>query len=443
MSCLSIVALVVLVFGIIQGGNTNDWLAWDSLGAILLGLVLLALFVYTQKRSTHPTIDVNLFRNRSFSAGTISIGLTFFALMGSTFYLAYFLQAVRGYTALAAGVSLIAVAAGVMIAAPLSARLSARFGPRIVAGAGLAIFGAAMLSYAFSTRTEPQWIIEIQMYVMGTGMGLTMTPATNSIMSAVPREKAGAGAAVNNTVRQVAGALGVAILGSLLAVIFRNQLGVDRPAQLAATLDQPAAVVSQLPASARVATHVNKDASESIGGALEFAGKAGSALQQRADQPAAAAATPEQVAALRAQAQSAIGGFVDDSKNSFVVGDARDVGCRREGSHSSVRWSPSPSCLVVESLPHMRPWGASSGRRRAGAGPLMTHAAGHRAPSRPTTPNRLSTPRFSTRRSTSSRSMAISPRASRRSPPEPAWPRPRSTVVGRARTSWSSMRSTH
>jgi EmrB/QacA subfamily drug resistance transporter len=316
---LSIVALVVLVFGIIQGGNTNDWLAWDSLGAILLGGLLLALFVYTQKRSTHPTIDVNLFRNRSFSAGTISIGLTFFALMGSTFYLAYFLQAVRGYTALAAGVSLIAVAAGVMIAAPLSARLSARFGPRIVAGAGLAIFGAAMLSYAFSTRTEPQWIIEIQMYVMGTGMGLTMTPATNSIMSAVPREKAGAGAAVNNTVRQVAGALGVAILGSLLAVIFRNQLGVDRPAQLAATLDQPAAAVSQLPASDRVATHVNKDASESIGGALEFAGKAGSAVQQRASQPAAAPATPQQVAALRAQAQSAIGGFVDDSKNSFVV----------------------------------------------------------------------------------------------------------------------------
>jgi DHA2 family integral membrane protein (MFS transporter) len=113
--------------------------------------------------------------------------------------------------------------------------------------------------------------------------------------------------------------LGVAILGSLLAVIFRNQLGVDRPAELAATLDQPAAVVSQLPASARVATHVNKDASESIGGALEFAGKAGGALQQRASQPAGAAATPEQIGALRAQAQSAIGGFVDDSKNSFVV----------------------------------------------------------------------------------------------------------------------------
>jgi EmrB/QacA subfamily drug resistance transporter len=316
---LSIAALVVLVFGIIEGGNSNRWLAWNSAGAIVLGLGLLALFVYLQKRSTHPTIDVDLFRNRYFSAGTIAIGLTFFALMGSTFYLAYFLQAVRGYTALAAGVALIAVAAAVMIAAPLSARLSRRFGPRVVAGAGLAIFGMAMLSYAFSTRTEPQWVIEVQMFAMGTGMGLTMTPATNSIMSAVPREKAGAGSAVNNTVRQVAGALGVAILGSLLAVVFRNQLGVDRPADVAAALDRPPAVVAQMPASARVGAQVSKDASESIGGALEFAGRAGAALQQRATLPAATQLTPGQGAGQRATAQATIGGFVEDSKDAFMT----------------------------------------------------------------------------------------------------------------------------
>lgn len=316
---LSIVALVVLVFGIIEGGNSNDWLAWKSSGAIILGLALLTLFVYLQKRSTHPTIDMNLFRNRHFSAGTICIALTFFALMGSTFYLAYFLQAVRGYTALAAGVALIAVAAAVMIAAPLSARLSRRFGPRVVAGAGLTIFGLSMLSYAFSTRTEPQWAIEVQMFAMGTGMGLTMAPATNSIMSAVPREKAGAGSAVNNTVRQVAGALGVAILGSLLAVVFRNQLGADRPAQVASALDRPPAAVEQMPASARVGAQVTKDASESIGGALEFAGRAGAALQQRSTLPAAAALTPAQRATAQAGAQATIGGFVEDSKDSFVI----------------------------------------------------------------------------------------------------------------------------
>ena len=114
---------------------------------------------------------------------------------------------------------------------------------------------------------------------MGTGMGLTMSPATNAIMSAVPREKAGAGSAVNNTVRQVAGALGVAILGSILAVVFRGQLGAGTPAQLAAQLDRPAAVVAQLPAGARVAPHVATDTTQSIGNAFEFVSSAGKALQ--------------------------------------------------------------------------------------------------------------------------------------------------------------------
>jgi DHA2 family integral membrane protein (MFS transporter) len=159
----------------------------------------------------------------------------------------------------------------------------------------------------------PQWVIEIMMVGFGVGMGLVMTPATNAIMSAVPREKAGAGSAVNNTVRQVAGALGVAILGSLLAVVFRSHLGSDAPAQLANRLDQPAAVVSKLPADARVGTYVKKDASESIGGSLEYVGKAAGALQERGK----LAGTPP-TSAQQAQAQQAIGEFVDKSKDSFM-----------------------------------------------------------------------------------------------------------------------------
>jgi EmrB/QacA subfamily drug resistance transporter len=311
---LSIVALVVLVYGVIEGGNTNNWVGWNTLGAILLGVVLLGVFVYSQARSTHPTIDVHLFRNRHFSAGVASIAVTFFALMGSTFYLAYFLQAVRGYTALAAGVALIAVAGAVMVASPLSARLSARYGPGAVTGGGLVIFGLTMMAYALATRTMPQWVIEIMMVGFGVGLGLVMTPATNAIMSAVPREKAGAGAAVNNTVRQVAGALGVAILGSLLAVVFRSHLGPDAPAQLAARLDQPTAVVSTMPANTQVSTYAKRDASESIGGALEYVGKATGALQERATLSGGPSA------AQRAQAQQAIGEFVDHSKNSFMSG---------------------------------------------------------------------------------------------------------------------------
>ena len=317
---LSMVALVVLVYGVIEGGNSNQWLRWDTSGAIVLGIVLLALFVWLQKRSSHPTIDVTLFQNRHFSAGAVAIALTFFALMGSTFYLAYFLQAVRGYTPLAAGVALIAVAAAVMISSPMSARLSTRFGPRIVTGTGMVLFGGAMGSYAFVQQSTPQWVIEMSMVVMGVGMGMTMSPATTAIMSAVPREKAGAGSAVNNTVRQVAGALGVAILGSILAVAFRGNLGVSAPADLAAKLDAPLASVQGAPANVKVTPLVHGDTSQSIGNALEFAQQTGTTLQRRAALPGAAALPPAQLAQQKAAATADVDAFVAKSKSSFVTG---------------------------------------------------------------------------------------------------------------------------
>ncbi|HEU5265319.1 MAG TPA: MFS transporter, partial [Jatrophihabitans sp.] len=310
---LSIVALVVLVYGVIQGGNTNDWLQWDTLGAVALGMVLLAVFVWTQARSSHATIDMSLFRNPQFSAGAGAIAAAFFALQGSTFYLAYYLQAIRDYTPLLAGTALIAVAVAVMTAAPLSVRLSRTLGPRVVVASGMLLLALALAGYALTSRGTAIWLIEVQLAMFGFGMGLTMSPATNSIMNAVPREKAGAGSAVNNTVRQVAGALGVAILGSVLAVAFRNQLGVDTPHELAQQLDRPAAAVSQLPPSARVGTAVSTDTSQSIGNALEFAGKAVAALEAR-EAHTGTAPTAAQIA----RARSAITGFVDSAKDSFM-----------------------------------------------------------------------------------------------------------------------------
>ena len=317
---LSIVALVVLVFGIIEGGNTNDWLQWRSLGAIVLGTILLTLFVVLERRSAHPTIDVTLFKNRQFSAGTISIALVFFSLMGATFYLAYYLQAIRGYTPLAAGVALIAVAAGVMISASQAAKLSDRFGARYVAGSGLTLFALAMLSYGLVGETTPQWIVEVQMFVLGSGMGLTMTPATNAIMGAVPRDKAGAGSAVNNTVRQVAGALGVAVLGSLLAVAFRADLGATTPSDVASALDQPSQIVSQLPTEVQVTPLATADASESIGGALDFAGRSAEALAARAALPQAVGIPADVMAEQKQNAEETLTTFVAESKAAFVHG---------------------------------------------------------------------------------------------------------------------------
>jgi len=310
---LSIVALVVLVYGVIEGGNSNDWLAWNTAGAIALGLVVLGVFVVSQHRSSHPTIDVSLFRNRQFSAGAFAIAMTFFALQGSTFYLAYYLQAVRGYSALRAGTALIAVAAAVMISAPLSAKLSARFGPGAVSGAGLTIFGCTLASYWFTTEHVPIAYVEVLMAGMGLGMGLTMSPATNAIMNAVPRHKAGAGSAVNNTVRQVAGALGVAVLGSLVAVSFRGDFGTGTAQQVAARLDQPAAVVARLPEAQRVGPLVQRDTSQSIGNALQFVGRAGAALQARA------AAHPGTAPGREQAARAELTGVVQRARSAFMT----------------------------------------------------------------------------------------------------------------------------
>jgi DHA2 family integral membrane protein (MFS transporter) len=283
----------------------------------VVGVALLALFVWTQHRSSHPTIDVGLFRNRHFSSGAAAIATAFFALQGSTFYLAYYLQAVRDYTPLLAGTALIGVAAAVMTAAPLSAKLSARFGPRAVVAFGMTLVALGLASYGFVTQHTSVLWLEVRLVAFGFGMGLTMSPATNAIMSAVPREKAGAGSAVNNTVRQVAGALGVAILGSVLVVVFRNDLGTNAPHAVAAELDRPAAVVSTLPASQRVSSQISSDTAQSIQNALTFVGKAADALQARG-QGHGTKLSAAQVKQERAQAQTVLAKFVGSTKNSFM-----------------------------------------------------------------------------------------------------------------------------
>jgi DHA2 family integral membrane protein (MFS transporter) len=315
---LSIVAVFVLVYGVIEGGNSNDWLAWNTLGAVLVGVALLALFVWLQIRSDHPTIDMTLFKNRHFSAGVATISVTFFAMMGATFYLAYYLQAIRGYSPLLAGTCLVAMAVTVMVTAPMSAQLSPRFGPNIVTGSGQLLFAITMGCYILATQHMPVWVIELLMVGMGIGMGLTMAPASNAVMSAVPREKAGAGSAVNNTVRQVAAALGVAILGSLLSVVFQSHLGADASKNAAAKLDQPAAIVQQLPASAQVSSVVTADDTKSIGNAYEFALSAQDALQKRAAL-LDGKVTQQQMENAKAGARQTLGGFVGDSKSAFMT----------------------------------------------------------------------------------------------------------------------------
>ncbi|MET9214815.1 MULTISPECIES: MFS transporter [unclassified Nocardia] len=315
---LSSAAMCLVIHGIIEGGNSGAWLQWASTGTILLGVACGAAFVWHERRIEHPLIAMNMFAHKHFAAGVGAIAVAFFTLMGATFYLSYFLQAVRGYSALATGVALIAVAASVMVMSTLAPRLSERWGANIVAGSGMTVLAVAMLSFVEATATMPQWVLEIQMALIGIGLGLTMTPATEAIMSTVRADEAGAGSAVNNTMRQLAGALGVAVLGSILTVGFHDSFGDDRPAELAARLDQPTSLVA-LPDSALATPQLHANSSGSITEALDFAQRSVDALEQR--ERLVAGAMPESaIAGFRQSAEADLRAYVADADDAFVHG---------------------------------------------------------------------------------------------------------------------------
>ncbi|GHJ98511.1 MFS transporter [Streptomyces sp. Y2F8-2] len=219
---LSVVGLVLLVYGIIKGGQLADFTDTKVIGTILAGLAVLALFVVFEKRSDHPSIDVGYFKNKAFSSAVTAISLVFFALMGVTFFSVFYTQSVRGYSPLQAGLLLLPLAAAQLIFAPRARLLVDRFGNKATTTAGMLIIAAMLAAFAALTADTPIWILEVLFFLMGTGMAHIMTPTSVVIMQALPREKAGSASALSNTFRQVGGALGIAVLGSVLSTSYRD-----------------------------------------------------------------------------------------------------------------------------------------------------------------------------------------------------------------------------
>ena len=220
----SIVGLVLLTYGIISGGQ-DGWLAPQVLGTIAAGLAVLAAFVWWESRIDHPSLDVRLFRNPRMSAAVGLIGLTFFALSGVVFFLTFYWQSVRGFTPFQAGLLVLPLAITQVIVSPRSAGLVRRYGAKAVSVGGLALVALALSTYGWLvTAATPIWIILAFGVVQGAGMAVVMPAATESIMSTLPRERAGAGSAVQNTARQTAVALGVAVIGSIVSTVYRSRI---------------------------------------------------------------------------------------------------------------------------------------------------------------------------------------------------------------------------
>jgi DHA2 family integral membrane protein (MFS transporter) len=219
---LSVVGLVLLVYGIIKGGELADFTDPAVLVPALGGVAVLALFVVHEKRSDHPSIDVTYFKNKVFSAAIVSISLVFFALMGVTFFSVFYTQSVRGYSALETGALMLPLAAAQMIFAPRARLLVDRFGNRATTAGGMLLLAAMLAAFAVLDENTPIWLLETIFFLMGTGMAHIMTPTSVVIMQALPREKAGSASALSNTFRQVGAALGIAVLGSVLSTAYRS-----------------------------------------------------------------------------------------------------------------------------------------------------------------------------------------------------------------------------
>lgn len=220
---LSMAGLSVLVYGLIEA-PLKGWGSTETLVALLGSVALLAAFAWWESRTREPMLDLRFFRNARFSAANAAITLTFFALFGSMFSLTQYLQFVLGYTPFEAGVRTLPMALGMMVGAPLSARLVERTGSKVMVAGGLSLVTVALLLMTRLEADGTYLAFLVPMLLLAFGMGLTMAPATEAIMGAIPRAKAGVGSAMNDTTRQVGGALGVATIGSLMSSTYRSNV---------------------------------------------------------------------------------------------------------------------------------------------------------------------------------------------------------------------------
>jgi EmrB/QacA subfamily drug resistance transporter len=221
---VSFAGLVLLVYGIIHASETLSWTAASVLGPMLLGVALIAAFVVYEARSSHKSFDVSLFKNRGFSVSLTAVSLAFFALSGVTFTFPFYLQVLRGYTTLQAGLCFLPFALGQVIAAPRSAKMVNRFGYRLVMAPGLAMVGVSLLVLTHLQLGTSLWLILVLFFMFGFGMGNVIAPASTVMQNVLPINRVGAGSAVQNTVRQVFGAFGVAVVGTLLATRYATNL---------------------------------------------------------------------------------------------------------------------------------------------------------------------------------------------------------------------------
>ena len=261
---LSTAFMGLLVYTIIEA-PAYGWASTRTIAGFVSAALCLAAFILSERRTAHPMLDVRLFRNMRFSAASGSVTVAFFTLFGFIFLMVQYFQVVRDYTPLSTGVHLLPVALALAVGSVAGTQLAVRVGTKLVVTTGLVAMTAFYVWVAASLSATLEYnVIALQMVLFGLGMGLTSTPATESIMGAISRRQAGIGSAVNDATRLLGGTLGVAVIGSVYASLYRSRLAaelpVDLPRSIAASAQHSVAAAFSVASTAQADGHVARAA---------------------------------------------------------------------------------------------------------------------------------------------------------------------------------------
>ncbi|MGK2947399.1 MAG: MFS transporter [Acidimicrobiales bacterium] len=261
----STIAVGTLVYAVIDAPESG-WTSMPTLMAFMVAAMAGIMFVRWELRRDEPMLDMRLFANRSFSASSVALAMLFFAMAGTVFLQAQYLQFILGYTPLAAGVALVPAAVGMVLGTGIGAHVAGQLGGRIAVTAGTLTAAAGVAVQAAFVEGTSYLPTGIGLALFGLGAGIAMPAATELIMSTLPPARAGVGSAVNDSVREVGGALGVAVIGSVAASSYATSLNgqVDHlPA------DVQAVVTDNIGAALTVSGHLGADGTQLADAARE------------------------------------------------------------------------------------------------------------------------------------------------------------------------------
>ena len=261
---LGTMGVTTLILAIIEG-PTWHWTSPTIITLFVISFLVLIGFILVERHQREPMLDVRIFRHAAFSAGAASIAINFFALFGFIFLVTQYFQFVRGYSAFSSGLHTLPFAITAALVTPLASIVAARVGPRYVVPLGLLTFAGGLSWIGTQTPTSSYfWEVVGSMIVISIGFSLVNAPSTTAVMGSLPDDQIGAGAAVNETTRELGGTVGVAVVGSVFTSLFTpGVLSALQPAHLSSSAAAEAsssmqaalATTSHLPAA--LAAHVH------------------------------------------------------------------------------------------------------------------------------------------------------------------------------------------